>query len=296
MWRVAQRGYLVPSRSLPMISTWKHAWLRSVVPVTHNRLQGYATLWRISVRRVLWTEGHRVLSRFQFQNYHKITMKDDRRVIMEFCKIVQRFPELYDHSSDTYRRWCAENAWEKVADCVRNELHEECTVEELKMKWKGIRSSYNRYKNRVFKSKFGSKPFKDYYLHKTLQFLDPFIKPKGVISNASEAQIVFEDCYDQSMLDENDSSTWAEVDVDIKPVVLQNNTEKDEATTSNDTNNTKTKKRKRDDDDTDEENEDMQFFRSILPDIKDFTSKEKRKLKMSILKAIDEIENERKNS
>lgn len=44
----------------------------------------------------------------------------------------------------------------------------------------------------------------------------------------------------------------------------------------------------------DEENEDLQFFKSILPDIRDFTHKEKRKLKMGILKLIDDLENERK--
>lgn len=54
-------------------------------------------------------------------------MKDDRSVMTAFCNIVQRFPDLYDHNSDTYRRWCAESAWEKVADCVRNELNEDCT-------------------------------------------------------------------------------------------------------------------------------------------------------------------------
>lgn len=41
-------------------------------------------------------------------------------------------------------------------------------------------------------------------------------------------------------------------------------------------------------------NEDLQFFKSILSDIKNFTTKEKRKLKMGILQLIDDVENERK--
>lgn len=45
--------------------------------------------------------------------------------------------------------------------------------------------------------------------------------------------------------------------------------------------------------DAEEEGEDLQFFRSILPDIRNFTIKEKRKFKMGILKLIDDIENER---
>lgn len=44
----------------------------------------------------------------------------------------------------------------------------------------------------------------------------------------------------------------------------------------------------------DDDNEDLQFFKSILPDIRDFTNKEKRKLKMGILRLIDDLENERK--
>lgn len=46
--------------------------------------------------------------------------------------------------------------------------------------------------------------------------------------------------------------------------------------------------------DLDDDNEDLQFFKSILPDIKDFSNQEKRKLKMGVLKLIDDLENERK--
>lgn len=42
-----------------------------------------------------------------------------------------------------------------------------------------------------------------------------------------------------------------------------------------------------------DDNEDLTFFKSILPDIRNFTIKEKRKLKMGILQLIDEIEKEK---
>lgn len=44
---------------------------------------------------------------------------------------------------------------------------------------------------------------------------------------------------------------------------------------------------------TEDDNEDLIFFKSILPDIRNFTIKEKRKLKMGILQLIDEIEKEK---
>lgn len=42
-----------------------------------------------------------------------------------------------------------------------------------------------------------------------------------------------------------------------------------------------------------DDNEDLTFFKSILPDIRNFTIREKRKLKMGILQLIDEIEKEK---
>lgn len=43
-----------------------------------------------------------------------------------------------------------------------------------------------------------------------------------------------------------------------------------------------------------EDNTDLQFFKSIIPDIAHFTTQEKRYLKMGILKLIDDIEESRK--
>lgn len=90
--------------------------------------------------------------------------------------------------------------------------------------------------------------------------------------------------------------------IEIKPD-FSNNFDKHEAETnevtkkgSNDVScqdNAKKRKCSMDNKDTEEESEDLQFFRSILPDIRNFTIKEKRKFKMGILKLIDDIENER---
>lgn len=56
------------------------------------------------------------------------------------------------------------------------------------------------------------------------------------------------------------------------------------------------KKRKYEDIDHNDntDSEDLQFFKSIMPDIKDFSAKDKRRLKMGILQLIDDIESTRK--
>ncbi|XP_026755621.2 uncharacterized protein LOC113515563 [Galleria mellonella] len=222
-------------------------------------------------------------------------MKDDREVIKQFVKIIERYPDIYDHNSDTYRRWCAEKAWKKVADCVRTELKEECNVDELKTKWKGIRSSYNRYKHKLFKSK---KPIQAYYLSSVLEFLDPFIKPKLTLANETLSELSNESFNSETKMTNIDATNdyehsieWADVNIQ-SPKMLKTEDFSDgylesEAETSY-------SKYKIEDKVEDDGNEDLQFFKSILPDIKDFTSKEKRDFKRGVLNLIDEIDNNRK--
>ncbi|KAG6444204.1 uncharacterized protein LOC115456426 isoform X2 [Manduca sexta] len=225
-------------------------------------------------------------------------MKDDQLLMKKFVKIVEGYPEIYDNSLDGYRTRHAELAWEKIADDVRRELNEECTVEELKVKWKGIRSSFNRYKNKLLGLNTGA--CKKYYLYDHLQFLEPFTRPKLITNQDQSDTRIFEDCCNYTEANHNDSSNeynplddW---EADVKPDVTNKESKVDilefsspSRNPSKDSSQTDKKSRSEEDD-----NEDLQFFKSILPDIKSFTTKEKRKLKMGILQLIDDVENDRK--
>lgn len=52
-------------------------------------------------------------------------------------------------------------------------------VDEVKVKWKGIRSSFNRYKAKLHQNNNEGGFFKKYYLYDHLRFLEPFVRPKG---------------------------------------------------------------------------------------------------------------------
>lgn len=55
-------------------------------------------------------------------------MRDNQSVMLQFVKIVERHPEIYNTTLDTYRmRSAVDKAWESIAESVRNEIQEECT-------------------------------------------------------------------------------------------------------------------------------------------------------------------------
>ncbi|XP_062526082.1 uncharacterized protein LOC101741286 [Bombyx mori] len=222
-----------------------------------------------------------------------MNLKDDKKLMKKFVKLVEKYPDIYDRSKDGYRTHSVEKSWQEIREHVRTELNEECTVEELKLKWKGIRSSYNRYKNKIQTSD----TCKKYYLSAYLQFLDPFIRRRGSQLDKSETDCsYFIDVHDNDT--SNDSNIEAE-EIDIKSEVIEDSQigEKTQHYVPiGIINSTEEVKQEKEERPTDEESEDLQFFKSILSDIKDFTSKEKRKFKMGILQLIDDIENERKDN
>lgn len=57
-------------------------------------------------------------------------MKESQQVTIQFVKIVERFPILYDSKIPHRTQVCME-AWEKVAEAVRHELNEQCTGKRL---------------------------------------------------------------------------------------------------------------------------------------------------------------------
>lgn len=47
--------------------------------------------------------------------------------MIQFVKIIERFPDIYDHNLETYRRYTADKAWDKVVETVKAEMSMECT-------------------------------------------------------------------------------------------------------------------------------------------------------------------------
>ncbi|XP_035438642.2 uncharacterized protein LOC118268308 isoform X1 [Spodoptera frugiperda] len=240
-------------------------------------------------------------------------MRDSQNLMIEFVKIVQRYPEIYDASLDTYRTRFSEMSWAKVANHVRTELNEECTVEELKVKWKGIRSSFNRYKSKLAMSPFSNEnTCKKYYLCDHLRFLEPFLRSKGVFRQLQEDQDKSEEtnsdpCNYVNVDNIDESAVYNEEEwnhIDIKPDVSTRPDKQQEADTvqsSRPASESYDRNKKRrysfeGQSTTEDDNEDLTFFKSILPDIRNFSIREKRKLKMGILQLIDEIEKEREST
>ncbi|KAJ8727468.1 hypothetical protein PYW07_001587 [Mythimna separata] len=226
-------------------------------------------------------------------------MRDNQNLMIEFVNIIKKYPEIYDATLDTYRSRFSEMAWAKVASQVKSELKEECTLEELKMKWKGIRSSYNRYRSRLNQIQNDS-ACKKYYLYDHLRFLEPFLKcnlkatqdsDKSETSTNDPCNYVI---VDGSEIEANEYPVEEWNQIEIKPDLTGRMEKLDPEASSSTEPYGGTKKRKFSFDGANEDdNEDLTFFKSILPDIRNFTIKEKRKLKMGILQLIDEIEKER---
>ncbi|KAJ8733405.1 hypothetical protein PYW08_001703 [Mythimna loreyi] len=227
---------------------------------------------------------------------NKLTMRDNQNLMIEFVNIIKKYPEIYDATLDTYRTRFSEMAWLKVANQVKSELKEECTLEELKLKWKGIRSSYNRYRSRINLTQNDS-TCKKYYLYDHLTFLEPFLKcnlkASGQDQDKSETSIS-DPCNfvnaDGMETNEYCVDEWNQIE--IKPDLTG---KPDPEATSSTEPYFGTKKRKFSSEgaSNEDDNEDLAFFKSILPDIRNFTIKEKRRLKMGILQLIDDIEKEK---
>ncbi|XP_063532850.1 uncharacterized protein LOC134743389 [Cydia strobilella] len=253
---------------------------------------------------------------------------DSPNFVLGFVKIVERHPVLYDQKLPHRTPHLCSITWEKVAEEVRNDLQEDCSVDDLKAKWKGIRSSYARFKRKIERCKdFGTK---QYYLYDSLSFLRPHTKHRatslpGALDDYQGSDEDWDSELSMQMLNEdpNDNKHFALSPTNsiAIPVCIGNNLvlnssvkietiDEDQLVDTTDITNDDSQlgtekhelKRKEPMDifeattakvQKPEENADLQFFKSILPDIDHFTKSEKRKLKMGVLKLIDDIENSR---
>ncbi|XP_047984197.1 uncharacterized protein LOC125224786 isoform X2 [Leguminivora glycinivorella] len=247
---------------------------------------------------------------------------DNPNFVLNFVKIVERHPVLYDQKLPHRTAALYSITWEKAAAEVRNELKVDCTVDDLKVKWKGIRSSYARFKRKLEKCSDGTK---QYYLYDALSFLAPHTKHRQKLprtENLDDYQDSDVEEWDPElplqMLNEDTIASNISLPVcigknlelnSVKIEPIDENQLVDTTDISSDDNQqrpeeTQALKRKGFTDIFEttakvqkiEENADMQFFRSILPDIDNFTNSEKRQFKIGVLKLIDDIEHNRRNN
>lgn len=154
------------------------------------------------------------------------------------------------------------------------------TVEECKAKWKNVRGCLTRYV-RHLKITEGKKvkAVKQYYLYNAMKFVLPFTKTKKPYNSSTNASF---EISEMSAVKEESSDFYEESD-SSEPA---------------------SKKRKIDALESDplegptrvmyipsreEENADLNFFKSILPDIAGFSPRQKRLFKQRLLQIIDEI-------
>ncbi|XP_061710673.1 uncharacterized protein LOC133520318 [Cydia pomonella] len=240
---------------------------------------------------------------------------DNPTFVLGFVKIVERHPVLYDQKLPHRTPHLCSLTWEKVAEEVRNELQENCAVDDLKAKWKGIRSSYARFKRKIEQCKDGTKQYsmiqslpgalddnqgsdvEDWDSELSMQMLNENPNSNKHYSLSSSNSIAMPVCIGNNLvlnssvkiepIDEDQHVDTTDITNDDNQLGTENKYELKrkepmdifEATTA------KIQKT--------EENADLQFFKSILPDIDHFTKSEKRKFKMGVLKLIDDIENNR---
>ncbi|KAH0821885.1 hypothetical protein GEV33_000906 [Tenebrio molitor] len=211
----------------------------------------------------------------------------------KLVELVGKHRFLYDNTSEGYTNFQVQDEiWRKIA----TELRED--VAACKLKWKNIRSCYTRYLRQV--SSQNCRITRTYYLAKHLKFLLPFCRPntRQVLSDSCSDENTILHYEDQDLepvgktepIDEDESNSKLEPSVNL-------NEDNDETQISEENTSCKRQwetngeyeccKRKRVDDNVDES--ELNFFKSLLPDIRKMNGKQKNGLKIAILNAIDSI-------
>ncbi|XP_014281544.1 uncharacterized protein [Halyomorpha halys] len=229
-------------------------------------------------------------------------MKDDPEFNIRFVKCVEKQPCLYNYNVIEYsNRDEQERAWQDVA------FEMKATVADCKNKWKNLRGSLTRYLLRSRAPQFGEKPVKPYYMYEALSFLLPFTKTRkprtkfesydyGHFADAGHQEEgsyqSMSECYEDEVIPwEEPGQAQGE-----HPDLIEEEEEP------------QSKRKRASDSPTRLEqsiiscltqmqqqqasNPDLEFFKSILPDIASFSPRQKRIFKQGILRLIDEVEDD----
>ncbi|XP_014286637.1 uncharacterized protein [Halyomorpha halys] len=220
-------------------------------------------------------------------------MKEDQEYNIRFVKSVERHRCVYDFTLVDYsNRERQEKAWQEIA----NEMSS--SVSDCKERWRNLRGCLTRHLKRNGDSSRSKKP---YYLTEHMQFVVPFTKTR------SRAVLPFiQDGLDDFFTTGELGSKLAEkddleedfdllgeptVESSLSPLPVQQQIIRKRANSPEDSeeSNLDYYKSKRLKEETELADPDMNFFVSLLPDVRSMNPAQKRKMKIGLLKLIDEI-------
>ncbi|KAK7071078.1 hypothetical protein SK128_024600 [Halocaridina rubra] len=229
-------------------------------------------------------------------------LPDDEPFNIAFVQAVEKYKCLYDTTSPQYvSRDEQDNAWICLAETFS------CTGAECKMRWKHLRGGLTRYiKKRQEKSGQGGKSIKQFYLWDVMQFVLPFLKSRVHTGALPLSSLGYDnddpaDMEDDSFDHEGDIVCETSKEGPETPRTTKNDSSLPGFTTSS----RRGIKRaahypfervvadfisKKSGEESG--NPELQFFKSILPDVAGFSASQKRRFKIKVIQLIDGISNE----
>ncbi|KAK3930983.1 Transcription factor Adf-1, partial [Frankliniella fusca] len=231
-------------------------------------------------------------------------MKDDPITNMAFVASVKRHPVLYDYTLPGHSsREVQDEAWHRVAvECSD-------TVGNCKERWKNLRASLCRHLRQQQQQAGhgqGLRPKKPYYLAEHMEFVVPFTKTRPA-SNVSSNSLLdsgfdpmdyMDEVKQEVVDDEPRPATSADGDGSVEDdALVQNSLGSSWADHGDgpavlqvlDGSLAPPRKRKRDPLESYADEADLNFLKSLLPDMALMSARQKNSFKMAVLTAIEKI-------
>ncbi|XP_024082527.1 uncharacterized protein LOC112126866 [Cimex lectularius] len=206
-------------------------------------------------------------------------MKEDLEYNVRFVKSVERQRCIYDFTlADYSNKEKQEEAWMNISKEMGS------PVGDCKERWRNLRGGLTRHLK--LESKKNIRRRKPYYLTEYMQFIVPFTKTRSravlpLIQNNLDPDDVFVSDKVEEEEEEEDEGLELMQPPAIVPAGKRSGSPDGESSES-----FFKFKRPREDSDSDP---DMNFFISLLPDVRCMDSSQKRQMKMGVLKLIDDI-------
>ncbi|XP_055627768.1 uncharacterized protein LOC129778274 [Toxorhynchites rutilus septentrionalis] len=230
-------------------------------------------------------------------------MSDDPAFNIKFVEVVEKYECIYDYRrQDHSKRDVVEKAWGAIGSELK------LSVSQCKEKWKNLRTAFSRSMKKP-PSGSGAKRTKDYYLKDVMQFLTPFMKSKAQQSNLpNEAdQIPQENSDFEFYVSEIIASATNSQDVTCdKPPEEKNKSTHAQCSDNASIRGMKRRKippktlnevdkcfieymKSKKGSAVEKSNPDMEFLKSLLPDIAKLNDYQKRQFKKRTLETLDEL-------
>ncbi|KAF0749795.1 Aspartate aminotransferase [Aphis craccivora] len=212
----------------------------------------------------------------QTSHWQLITTEQDT---IQLVQEIEKYTCLYDYTVKSYSNDRAKTAaWNEVSKTVN------ISVSDCKEKWRNIRGRYLRQVKEQPPSGSGSKrKKKDYYLNEYLQFIEPFTKSRPQTGNLQTQE---------NNNDDTENEVDDEIDIDTSIICQETSVYKPKIIDKNELNkvatNYFTNKKLTKDRDEETDDPDMNFLKSLLPDIKTLNPKVKRILKYDMMKLVND--------